>query len=85
MTPLAPCYKTGVDTYDPANFRKHKSPDGWGSLCPDGMDLADARELFASSVRVGSFQCRGGLGLPGARALARYLARASHPLVETAC
>ena len=42
-----------VDTYDPASYRKHKCPDGWGSLCPDEIDLAHARELFASSVRVG--------------------------------
>lgn len=40
-----------TDIYDPDGYRKHKQPDGWGSLCPP-LELDVARALFASGVRV---------------------------------
>ncbi len=45
--------RRGVDTYDPSGYRKHKSPDGWGSLCPHDLTLEEAQSLFATGVRVG--------------------------------
>lgn len=39
--------------YDVENYPKHKRPKGWGSLCPDGVTLAFARELLDTGVQVG--------------------------------
>lgn len=39
--------------YDTDGYRKHKRPDGWGSICPE--DLAeDPQELLESGVVVGN-------------------------------
>ncbi len=38
--------------YNTDGYRKHKRPEGWGSLCPD--DLAeDPKDLLESGVLVG--------------------------------
>jgi hypothetical protein len=36
-----------VTVYDPENYRKHKRPEGWGSLCPD--DLPEAPQALLDS------------------------------------
>lgn len=42
--------------YDPdiyQTYRRHKAPEGWGSLCPEKMTIARAQELLDSGVDVG--------------------------------
>lgn len=39
--------------YDVSTYRKHKRPEGWGSLCPDDVTLDDASQLLQSGVVVG--------------------------------
>lgn len=41
------------DIYDVSTYRKHKRPDGWGSICPDHLDQAAAQALLNGSVLVG--------------------------------
>lgn len=36
--------------YDISDYRKHKRPEGWGSLCPDDVDLNQAQSLLDSGV-----------------------------------
>ncbi|MEQ1633572.1 MAG: hypothetical protein ABL997_14435 [Planctomycetota bacterium] len=36
--------------YDISTYRKHKRPEGWGSLCPVGVDLVGAQALLESGV-----------------------------------
>jgi hypothetical protein len=38
--------------YDSSMYRKHKRPDGWGSLCPDDLD-AEPQALLESGAPVG--------------------------------
>lgn len=42
--------KLGI--YDPEGYRKHKRPEGWGSLCPDDLP-EQLQELLRSGVLVG--------------------------------
>lgn len=39
-------------TYDSSEYRKHKRPKGWGSLCPDHVRQEDAQRLLDSSVSI---------------------------------
>ncbi|MBT9545097.1 MAG: hypothetical protein IV090_06885 [Candidatus Sericytochromatia bacterium] len=46
---------TSIDdelTYDSSGYRKHKRPEGWGSLCPEDLD-EDPEVLLNSGVLVG--------------------------------
>ncbi|MBZ0153273.1 MAG: hypothetical protein K8J09_17245 [Planctomycetes bacterium] len=36
--------------YEVSSYRKHKRPDGWGSLCPDRVGLVEAQHLLDSGV-----------------------------------
>ena len=38
--------------YDTTGCRKHKRPDGWGSLCPDDVNQETAQELLEAAVQV---------------------------------
>lgn len=38
--------------YDTSNYKKHKRPKGWGSLCPD-EGLERAQDLLDTGVLVG--------------------------------
>lgn len=41
--------------YDPdiyTNYRRHKAPDGWGSLCPDDVQVPWAQDLLDTGVEV---------------------------------
>jgi hypothetical protein len=40
------------DIYDVGGYRKHKRPEGWGSLCPEHMDQAAAQSLLNGAVIV---------------------------------
>jgi len=42
--------KHGV--YDTGGYRKHKRPEGWGSLCPDEVDQSEAQRLLDTGVLV---------------------------------
>lgn len=37
--------------YNTEGYRKHKRPDGWGSLCPDDLD-DDPQLLLETGVRI---------------------------------
>jgi len=39
--------------YDPSGYRKHKRPEGWGSLCPEDLETEDAQALLDTGVNVG--------------------------------
>lgn len=41
-----------ADIYDVSEYRKHKRPGGWGSICPQHMDQAAAQALLNGSVKV---------------------------------
>jgi hypothetical protein len=40
--------------YDTSSYKKHKCPQGWGSLCPDEVSAANAVELLMTSCQVGN-------------------------------
>lgn len=40
------------DIYDVSEYRKHKRPKGWGSICPEHFDQAAAQALLNGSVLV---------------------------------
>lgn len=40
-------------SYDVSTYRKHKRPEGWGSLCPQHLSL-DAQALLDSGVLLGA-------------------------------
>jgi len=48
-------------TYDTSDYKKHKRPKGWGSLCPDDT-LSRAQNLLDSGASVGDavFNVEGG-------------------------
>lgn len=42
----------GSMIYDSSNYKKHKDPGGWGSICPH-MTQEEAQQLLNDSVEVG--------------------------------
>ena len=42
-----------MSVYDTDGYRKHKRPEGWGSLCPPHITTEQAQNLLETGVTVG--------------------------------